>query len=159
MYTVDTNGDGNVDSIQIKVLNLIIPFAIPEEIEIGDFSLKDFNSTSFDISQYGKFLLDDSPLDFTKESFNIDNVENRLLIYHKGESFKLNDILQGKLSGRLINVGDSISLLIKIDDNTAKKFTEGEHAFRIESDFITNLEITFELDETNMNIKFDPANA
>ncbi len=159
MYTVDTTGDGNIDSLQIKVLNLIIPFAIPEEIEIGDFRLKDFDSASFDISQYGKFLLDDSPLDFTKESFNIDNVENRLLIYHKSESFKINDILQGKLSGRLINVGDSISLLIKIDDNTAKKFTKGEHVFRIESDFITNLEITFELDETNMNIKFDPDKA
>jgi hypothetical protein len=49
--------------------------------------------------------------------------------------------------------------LIRIDDNTAKKFTEGEHVFRIESDFITNLEIRFDLDETNMNIKFDPENA
>jgi hypothetical protein len=159
VYTVDTNGNGNVDSLQIKVLNLIIPFAIPEKIEIGDFSLKDIDSSSFDISQYGKFLLDDLPLDFTKESFNKNSVENRLLIYHKGESFNINDILQGNLGGRLINVGDSISLLIKIDDNTAKKFTEGEHVFRIESDFITNLEISFELDETNMNIKFDPDNA
>ena len=100
-------------------------------------------------------------MDAVNESMkaHIENVENQLLIYHKGESFKINDILIGKLSGRLINVGDSISLLIKIDDNTAKKFTEGEHVFRIESDFITNLEITFELDETNMNIRFDPENA
>ncbi|MFX0023944.1 MAG: hypothetical protein ACFE9S_16580 [Candidatus Hermodarchaeota archaeon] len=56
-------------------------------------------------------------------------------------------------------MGDSISLLIKIDDYTVKKFSEGKHIFRIENDFITNLEITFELDETNMNIKFDPNKA
>ncbi|MFX1379266.1 MAG: hypothetical protein ACFFA4_09235 [Promethearchaeota archaeon] len=67
--------------------------------------------------------------------------------------------MEGKLSGRTINLGDSISLLIKIDENTAKKFTKGEHTFKIESDLITNFEITFELDETNMNKKFDPANA
>jgi hypothetical protein len=148
-----------VDSLQIKVLNLIIPFVIPGEIEIGDFNLKDFNSDSFDISEYGKFLLDDEPLDFTKESFNLDNVANRLQIYHRGESFNINDILEGKLSGRTINLGESISLLIRIDEDTIKKFTEGEHAFKVESDFISNLEITFELDETNMNIKFDPEKA
>ncbi len=67
--------------------------------------------------------------------------------------------MEGKLSGRTINLNDSISLLIKIDENTLKKFTEGKHVFRVESDLVTNLEITFELDETNMNIKFDPENA
>jgi hypothetical protein len=71
----------------------------------------------------------------------------------------MNDILEGKLSGRTINLNDSISLLIKIDEDTINKFTEGTHLFSIESDFITNLQITFELDETNMNIKFDPENA
>jgi hypothetical protein len=81
------------------------------------------------------------------------------LIYHKGESYNINDVLEGKLSGRTIALGDTISILIKIDENTLKKFTEGKHIFRVESDFITNLEIIFELDGTNMNIEFDPDNA
>ena len=146
VFTVDTTSNGNADSLQIKVLNLIIPFVIPEHIEIGDFSLKEFDSNSFDISQYGKLLLDDIPLNFTKESFNL------------GESFNINDVLEGKLSGRTIDLGDSISVLIKVDENSLKMFTEGEHVFKVESDFITNLEIIFELDESNMNIKFDPDN-
>lgn len=158
VFTVDTTSNGKADSLQIKVLNLIIPFVIPEQIEIGDFSLKEFDSNSFDISQYGKLLLDDIPLNFTKESFNLDNIKNRLLIYHRGESFNINDVLEGKLSGRTIDLGDSISVLIKIDENSLKMFTEGEHVFKVESDFITNLEIIFELDESNMNIKFDPDN-
>lgn len=158
IFTVDTTSNGNADSLQIKVLNLIIPFVIPEHIEIGDFSLKEFDSNSFDISQYGKLLLDDIPLNFTKESFNLDNIKNRLLIYHIGESFNINDVLEGKLSGRTIDLGDSISVLIKVDENSLKMFTEGEHVFKVESDFITNLEIIFELDESNMNIKFDPDN-
>jgi len=140
------------------VLNLIIPFVVPEEIEIGDFSLKDFDPNTLDVSQYGKFLLDDKPLDFSKESFNLDNISNRLLVYHKRESFNINEILEGKLSGRNIALGDSISLLIKLDKNSLDKFTEGEHTFRIESDLVSNFEILFELDESNMNIKFDPDN-
>ncbi len=159
IFIVDTNGNGKADSLQIKFLNLIMPFVIPEEIEIGDFSLKEFDTNSFDVSQYGIFFLDDVQLDFTKESFNVDNVGNRLLIYHRGESYNVNDILEGKLSGRTIDLGDSISILIRIEKDTLNRFTEGKHIFRIESDFITNLEIIFELDETNMNVKFDPNNA
>jgi len=159
VFTVDTNGNGKVDSLQIKFLNLIMPFVIPKEIEIGDFSLKEFDTNNFDILQYGKFFLDDIQLDFTKESFNLDNVANRLLMYHKGESYNISDILEGKLSGKTINLGDSISILIKIEKDTLNRFTEGKHIFRIESDFITNLEIIFELDKTNMNVKFDPNNA
>jgi hypothetical protein len=158
ILTVDTNGDGKADSLQIKVINLIIPFVIPKEIEIGDFKLKDFNPNSFDISQFGKFLLDNRPLNFSKDSFNLDTIKNRLSIYHKGESFNIDDILEGKFSGRTIDLGDTASVLLKIDESSLEMFTEGKHSFKIESDLISNLEIFFELDENNMNIKFDPDN-
>ncbi|MFX1386852.1 MAG: hypothetical protein ACFE9M_06520 [Promethearchaeota archaeon] len=141
------------------MLNLIIPFVIPEEIEIGDFNSKNFDPDTLNLSEYGRFLLDDKPLNFSKDSFTLDNISNRLLIYHKGESFNINEILEGKLSGRTIALGDSVSLLIKLDENSLEIFTEGEHIFRIESELISNLEIVFELDESNMNIKFDPDNA
>ena len=159
IFTVDTDGDAKPDSLQIKFINLLIPFVIPEEIEIGDFNIKKFDPNTLDLSNYGKFFLDDTELNFSKDSINLDTIKNRLLIYHKGESFNLNDIMEGKLSGRTVNLNDSISFLIKLDDDAVKKFTKGSHCFKIESDFVSNLEINFELDETNMNIKFDPNNS
>ncbi len=131
---------------------------IPEEIEIGDFSSKKFAPDDLDFSKYGKFFLDDIELNFSEESVNLDIIKNRILIYHKGESFNLNDVVEGKLSGRTINLNDSISILIKLNEDSLKKFTEGEHYFKIESALVSNLEINFELDERNMNIKFDPNN-
>ncbi|MFW9972683.1 MAG: hypothetical protein ACFFDF_21035 [Candidatus Odinarchaeota archaeon] len=158
MFTVDTTGDGKPDSLQIKVRNLIIPFVIPEKIEIGDFNIKNFDPDEFEISKYGKFFLDDEKLDFSKEGVNLDTINERILIYHKGESFNLNNIIEGKLSGRTINLHDNINFLLKLDEDSLKKFTKGTHFFKIESDLISNLIIEFELDETNMNIKFDPMN-
>lgn len=155
---VDTNGDGKTDSIQIKFTNLLLPFVIPDKIEIGDFNLNNFDPDSFDLSQYGKFYLDDMQLNFSIESVNLDIIKNRVLIYHKGESFNLNDIMEGKLRGRTINLNDTISIILKLEEDTLKKFTEGTHHFKIESDLISNLEINFELDENNMNIRFDPSN-
>jgi hypothetical protein len=156
--TVDTTGDGKIDSIQIKFLNLIIPFVVPKEIEIGDFNLKNFDPTNFNISEYGNFFLDDAPVDFPKESFDLERIRDRLLIYHKGESFNINEIMEGKFSGRTIALNDSIRILLKLEEETLERFTEGTHRFRIESDLISNLEIIFELNENNMNIKFDPNN-
>jgi len=158
VFTVDTDGNAKIDSLQIKFINLLIPFVIPKEIEIGDFNIKKFDPNTLDLSKYGELYLDDTKLNFSKENVNLDMIKSRLLIYHKGKSFNLDDIIEGKLSGRTINLNDSISLLIKLDDDILKKFTKGTHYFRIESDLVTNLEINFEMDENNMNIKFDPDN-
>jgi hypothetical protein len=158
VFTVDSNGDGKIDSVQIKFINLLIPFVIPKEIEIGDFNIKDLDPTNLDVSKYGKFFLDDTELNFSKESVNLETLKNRLLLYHKGKSFDVDDIIEGKLSGRTINLNDRISVLIKLEDVTLKKFTKGPHSFKVESELVSNLEINFELDESNMNLKFDPAN-
>jgi hypothetical protein len=85
-------------------------------------------------------------------------LRDQFLIYHKGESFTLEDILKGKLSGRTIALGDSISVLIKLNKETLSTLTEGKHAFKIESDLVSNLIINFELDETNMNLAFNSEN-
>ncbi|MFW9998515.1 MAG: hypothetical protein ACFE9Q_01250 [Candidatus Hodarchaeota archaeon] len=158
VFTVDTDGDGKTDSIQIRFINLLIPFVIPDEIEIGDFNIKKFDQNALDLSKYGEFYLDDIKLNFSKENVNLDTIKNHLLVYHKGESFNINDIIEGKLSGRTINLNDTLSLLIQLDVETLKNFTKGSHYFKIESDLVSNLEIYFELDENNMNIKFDPNN-
>ncbi len=159
VFTVDTDDNGKTDSLQIKFLNLLLPFVIPAEIEIGDFNLSEFDPKGFDLSKYGKFFLDDIQLNFSKESINIDTIKNCIIIYHKGNSFNLYDIMEGNLSVRTINLNDTISVLIKIDEESLKKFTEGVHYFKIESEIISNLLIRFEMDESNMNIRFDPDNA
>jgi hypothetical protein len=158
VFTVDTTGDGIADSIQIKVVNLLLPFTIPENIEIGDFKLGSFDLDNINISEYVSVFLDDKAINLSKESLNFDTIKDRFLLYHKGESFNFDNILEGQLSGRTINLGDSISILITLNPDTLNHLTEGEHAFKIESDFISNLIINFELDENNMNLKFNPKN-
>jgi hypothetical protein len=158
VFTVDFNGDGKADSIQIKVLNLLMPFVIPENLEIGDFNLKSFDLHNFDFSEYAKLFIDDAPINISKDSLNLETIKDRFLIFHKGAEFKMEDIIKGKFSGRTINFGDTVSILIKLDSESLDILTEGKHNFKIESDLVSNLVINFELDETNMNLKFDPNN-
>ncbi|MHA2393022.1 MAG: hypothetical protein ACXAEX_13855 [Promethearchaeota archaeon] len=158
VFTVDTTGDGKADSIQIKVINLLLPFTVPENIEIGDFKLGSFDFNNINLSEYFSVFLDDRPLNLSKESLNVDTIKDYFSLFHKGESFNFDDILEGKLSGRTINLGDSVSILITLNPDTLSELTKGPHAVKIDSDFISNLIINFELDENNMNLKFDPKN-
>ncbi|MFX1279034.1 MAG: hypothetical protein ACFFA3_06420, partial [Promethearchaeota archaeon] len=148
---MDTTGDGIGDSIQIKFINLLLPFTIPDNIELGDFNLKDFDRENFDFSEYARLYIDDTQINIPKDTFNLGTIKDRFLIYHKGEVFKIEDIIKGKLSGRTIDMGDTISVLLKLDAQTLNILTKGTHAFKIESDLVSNLIINFELDETNMN--------
>jgi len=105
VFKVDTTGDGKADSIQIKVLNLIMPFIIPKQFKFGNFNLNDINIEEFDLDQYGKVLLDDEPLKISKDTLNLEALQNRILVYHNGESFNFNEIKEGKLGGRIIALG------------------------------------------------------
>jgi hypothetical protein len=156
VFTVDTTGDGTADSIQIKIINLLIPFVVPEKVEIGDINLENLDISNYDLSEYLSLFLDDEFIDISKNSVDLELLKEKFSLYHKGESFTLDDIIAGKLSGRTIALGDTISLLIKFDAETLTLLTEGKHSFKIESDIISNLIIPFELDETNMNLPFDP---
>ena len=140
------------------MINLLVPFVVPENIEIGEIDLKSFDIDNFDLSKYANLFLDDIRINISKESLNSELIKNRFTIYHKGESFKLEDIIEGKFSGRTIALGDSISVLIKLDTENLNLLSKGKHSFKIESDLISNLIINFELDKTNMNLKFDPKN-
>ena len=163
VYTLDTTGNEKADSVQIKAINVIIPFVVPENIEIGDFNIQNLDMNNLDInnidtSKYAKIYLDDEPLNLSKENINLNTIQERIMIYHGGELFKLNDLIEGKLSGRTIALGDSISVILKLDESSLEKLTEGKHILTIENDFIAGLEIYFELNEKNMNLKFDPDN-
>ena len=154
VYTVDTIGDNEPDSILIKALNVLMPIEVPDEIELGGFSTKDFDLNTFDLSEYGKIYLDDERITVSKDEFEIDKLKTKFIIHHKGQRFTVDDILNGKLGGRLIALGDTVDILIKLDKNALKKFTEGKHKFRLESELIPVLEFNFELNEDNMNQEY-----
>lgn len=151
VYTVDTTGDKNADAILIKALNVLMPIEIPDEIELGGFSTKDFDLNTFDLSEYGKIFLDDERIRISKDDFEVDKLKTRFIIHHKDEKFTIDDILDGKLGGRLIALGDTIDVIIRLDNQALKKFTEGKHNFRLESELIPVLEFNFELNNDNMN--------
>ena len=154
VYTIDTTGDKNADSILIKALNVIMPIEIPDEIELGGFNTKDFDLNTYDISEYGKIFLDDERITISKDDFEVQKLKARFIFYHKGDKFTVDDVLDGKLGGRLIALGDTIDIIIRLDIQALKKFTEGKHKFRLESELIPILEFNFELNKNNMNQKY-----
>ena len=155
IYTVDTLGDGKADALLIKALNVIMPIQVPKEIEVGGFSTKDFGIHNFELSDYGKLFLDDEPINVSKNDFEVAKLKDRFTIYIKKERFTIDDLLSGKLAGKIIALGDAINILIKIDEDSLEKFSEGTHNFKFKSEIIPILEFNFELGKENMNQNFD----
>ena len=120
--------------------------------------MRSIDIKNFNLSEYATLYLDENQINFSKESINVENLKNQFTIYHKGESFDLDDILEGRFSGRMIGLGHTISVLVKLDAKILENLVEGKHVFKIESDLVSNFIINFELDETNMNLKLDPQN-
>ena len=158
VYTVDSSGDGSADSIIIRAFNIIMPIEIPREIELGGLNSKDFEINKFDLTDYGKIYLDDEPLTVAKDEFDIHIIKDRFLIYHDGIGYTIDDLLSGKFAGKIIALGDTIDILIRIDHEGIQRFTEGTHKFTFDSELIPKLDFTFELTEKNLNRKFDPQN-
>ncbi len=151
--TVDTTGDGKADKIQIKAINVIQPFTIPDNIDLGDFDINDF-----DLTDYGAVLLDDEPIDISKEKLNLNVIKERIALYHKGSRYTLDDVLGGKVGGKTIALGDSLVILLKLEESDLEKLTEGKHMLKIEIENMPTLEINFELTSNSMNVKFDSDN-
>jgi len=151
--TVDTTGDGKADRIQIKAINVIQPFTIPEEIDLGDFDIDDF-----DLTEYGAVLLDDEPIDISKEKVNLNALKDRISVYHKGIHYTLDDVLGGKVGGKVIAMGDTLTILLKLETSDLEKLTEGKHMLKIEIEGMPSLEINFELTSNSMNVKLDENN-
>ena len=158
IYTVDTTGNGKADALLIKALNLIMPILIPKEIELGGFSTKSFDVKHFELSDYGKIFLDEIPINISKKDFDVEKLKDHFTIYHKGEKFTIDDLLSRKLAGRMIALGDTIDILIKIDEDGLEKFSEGKHTFKFKSEIIPTLEFNFELGKENLNQSFDSIN-
>ena len=93
VYTVDTTGDMKPDSILIKALNILMPIEVPDDIELGGFSTKNFDLNTFNLSEYGKIFLDDERITISKQDFEIDKLKGRFIIFHNGVRFTIDDIL------------------------------------------------------------------
>jgi len=158
VYTIDSTGDGSADSILIRAYNVIMPIEVPREIELGGFNTTDFDIKKFDLSDYGKISLDDQPITIAKDEFDIHVIKDHFLIYHDGICYTIDDLIKGKFGGKLIALGDTIDILIKIDSEGINRFSEGNHKFTFDSELIPKLHFNFEITEHNLNRKFDPQN-
>ncbi|MFX1453398.1 MAG: hypothetical protein ACFFCM_21365 [Promethearchaeota archaeon] len=148
VFTVDTNGDGKADSVKIVALNVLAPFSIPAREDLGDIDVEEI-----DPSEYGKLFLDGEEIDISKNSANINLIKESIRIYHKGESFTFDDAFGGKMGGKTIAMGDEIVVVFKLDESFISKLTEGKHTLGVNSEKIPNVEISFELNQKNMNQK------
>ena len=154
IFTLDTTGNGKPDSIRIQATNVIIPFVIPDHIEFEDFNTDNLDLNNIDTSKYVTIFLDNEPINLSKETVNLETLQERIQIFHENVLFTVKDLREGKLSGKTIALGDTLGVIIKLTEDSLTHFNKGKHIFKIESEFITGLEIDFELDEDNMNLSF-----
>lgn len=147
---VDTTDDGQPDSILLSAINWIMPFSIPDTIDLGDFDLK-----SADLSEYGRVLIDGEPL----EMYDIKYLINNASVYFQGIKYTFGTIINGAAAGKTIAVGDKLHILLKIKQEEIDKLKDalGKHELKIEGENIPNIAINFQLSDKNMNVKFDPS--
>lgn len=147
---VDTNNDGLSDSIQIQAINWVLPFTIPETIDLGDFNLE-----TTDLSSMIQIVIDSEPL----EIYDMKYLRENARFFFKGNNFTFNSILDGTLAGQTVAVGDKLTILLKLKEADTKKLEEskGKHEIIINIKSLPTLTIKYELFEKNMNIKFDPS--
>ena len=131
---------------------------MPEDIELRDIGMKNFNGRSFNLSEYGNILLDGENIDISNDIITAESLQKRFTVYHKGERFTFDDIMVGKFGGRTIALGDTINFLARLETEDLARFTPGKHSLIIDADNIFELEINFELNEHNTNVRFDPNN-
>jgi hypothetical protein len=155
VYTADTTGDGKTDSVIIRAYNVIVPFVIPEKIIFEDINQEDLNNENFDFSSYFNVSFDGTHIKLEKRDIDKRSIEEKFKIAHQGEIFSFQEILNGKIGGRTLGLGDTIDIIIKLKEQDLARLTPGKHTLELESEMIEELTINFELNEKNMNITYD----
>ena len=157
VYTVDTNFDGKSDSILIRAFNVVIPFELPKEINIEGTNNDNSENSILSLPdlEHLQIFFNNERIDLPHQLIEKESIQDNLLIYHEGEKFNLSAILEGKLKGRIIKLGDTIDILLKVEENTLKKLTKGKHKFKIESPLFS-LELGLFLSDDNFNVRYPP---
>lgn len=154
VFTADTTEDDKPDSVVIRAYNIVVPFEIPEKIIFEDIDQEDIKKEDFDFSNYFNVSFDGSPIDLEKRTINKDSIEQKFKIAHRGEAFSFQEILNGKMRGRTLGLGDTIDIIIKLKPEDLARLTPGKHTLELESEMFHELTIQFELHEKNMNISY-----
>ena len=47
VFTVDTTGDGKVDSIKLVAINVIAPFGIPAKADLGNINVDEIDASEY----------------------------------------------------------------------------------------------------------------
>jgi hypothetical protein len=153
IYTADTNLDGTADSVIIRAYNVVVPFVIPKEIILEDFDQNDIENEDFNASNYFEIEFDGEPIKLEKK-IDKDSIQDKFRIAHQGEVFSFQEILNGKMGGRTLGLGDTLDIIIKLKEEDLKRFTPGKHTLKLEAEIFQELIINFELNDKNMNISY-----
>lgn len=154
VYTVDSNDDGIPDTLLIRALNVVFPFDVPEQLSIDQLKGEDIKNEKIDISTMIHIYLDGELIDLTNKDIDNTLLQERFTLIHHNERFSFLDILEGKLSGRTIALGDTIDILLRMDQKHFDRLTEGDHNFKIDSELFPTLKVNFTLSEKNFNINY-----
>jgi len=154
VYTVDLDNDGKEDALLIRAINVVIPFEIPHEINIENLSKERIEQEDFNFGEMFQIYLDNEKIDLSEKIIDRQAIQENFFLVHKEESFTLKDILEGKLKGRTIGLGDTVDIVLRINKSNLNRLTEGNHKFRIESEVLPTLKVNFILSEDNFNIKY-----
>jgi hypothetical protein len=133
---------------------VIIPFDIPQEINIENFSKEKIEQEDFNFVKIFQIYLDNEKIDLSGKAIDKEAIQENFLLVHNQESFTLKDILEGKLKGRTIGLGDTVDIILRMDKSYLNRLDEGNHTFRIESEILPSLKVNFILSEDNFNIKY-----
>ena len=155
VYTVDTTHDGKADSILIRAFNIVIPFELPREIILEGTKNRESDDSILAISDLEvlSIYFDEERIKLPHQLLENESIQENIYVYHDNSKFSLADILEGKLKGRLIKLGDNIDIILRFDENTLRKLTKGNHILKIESHLVT-LELNLSLTESNFNVKY-----
>ena len=128
------------NSLEITGVNVIQPFSLPKEINIGDIDIK-----SIDPSHYLDLLLDGDKVGISKDEIDFGEVLDNMKLNLKGESYSVEDILTGKAGGKLVAMGDSFSINLKMPEKFMAMLIPGKHNLKVESENFPNIEIEFQV--------------
>ncbi|MHA1803163.1 MAG: hypothetical protein ACTSU4_01375 [Promethearchaeota archaeon] len=124
--------------IQITGVNVIQPFSLPKEINLGDVDIK-----QIDPSNYLELTLDGEKIDISPQAINFGEFLDTMKIIVKGEALTIDALLKGTAGGKNIAMGDGFSIEFKMPPSFMEKLTPGKHVLKIDSEQIPNIELEF----------------
>ncbi|MHA1724300.1 MAG: hypothetical protein ACTSXH_05595 [Promethearchaeota archaeon] len=128
------------DLIQITGVNVIQPFSLPKEINLGDVDIK-----QLDPSNYLELSLDGEKIDISPQAINFGEFLDTIKISIKSATLTLDDFLKGTAGGKNIAMGDEFSVEFKMPSAFMEKLTPGKHVLKIDSEQIPSIELEFQI--------------